>query len=237
MKYQRRIVLENIINCRDLGGHPCSDGGTTKFGKVLRAGIPKPPTQNDIKLIKDYGISTIIDLRGDNESQRMPSPFKGLDGCNYHHASLLEISPAKTADETKLIDFYKRSIDKHKENFAKIFSIFSETQDNLMFHCFFGKDRTGILAAFLLRLAGVAIEDIVADYQITFAYLKPFYDKEIESNSGLIWETNMEHLQSDAQTILGLLKYVDSKYGGIKSYLRECGVSEQELVNAANLLK
>ena len=37
----------------------------------------------------------------------------------------------------------------------------------LVFHCAAGKDRTGVLAALVLDLCGVARDDIVADYVIT----------------------------------------------------------------------
>ena len=39
-----------------------------------------------------------------------------------------------------------------------------------MFHCTAGKDRTGVLAAILLLLLGVAEEDIIADDQVSFTY-------------------------------------------------------------------
>lgn len=44
------------------------------------------------------------------------------------------------------------------------------TQGAVVFHCTAGKDRTGVLAAILLLLLGVAEEDIIADYQVSFTY-------------------------------------------------------------------
>lgn len=54
-----------------------------------------------------------------------------------------------------------------------------------MFHCFLGKDRTGITAALILHLTGVYFEDIVADYRISSTYLEPFYRREMERKRGL----------------------------------------------------
>ena len=44
------------------------------------------------------------------------------------------------------------------------------TQGAVVFHCTAGKDRTGVLAAMLLLLLGVAEEDIIADDQVSFTY-------------------------------------------------------------------
>ncbi|MCB6602772.1 tyrosine-protein phosphatase, partial [Erysipelatoclostridium ramosum] len=45
-----------------------------------------------------------------------------------------------------------------------------QTGHAVLFHCTAGKDRTGILAALLLKLCGVCNEDILADYQISATY-------------------------------------------------------------------
>ena len=44
-----------------------------------------------------------------------------------------------------------------------------------VFHCFTGKDRTGILAALILGVCGASTEDIAADYSVSQLYLRPMY--------------------------------------------------------------
>ena len=90
---QRRYITENIINCRDLGGY-AFDGGVTAFGRVLRAGVAKTPTQTDLEVLRKFGIRTFIDLRGNEEAEDMPSYFKNNPEFEYHHISLLEANPA-----------------------------------------------------------------------------------------------------------------------------------------------
>jgi len=236
MKNQRRIPLENIINCRDLGGYPCADGSVTKFGRVLRAGVPKMPTERDVEALKEYGVSTVIDFRGYSEDEKHASIFSNIEGFDYHHISLLDINPAETEDAS-LIDYYKISVDKYKNNIAEVFRTMTQAKGAVMLHCFFGKDRTGIISAFLLELSGVAMEDIIADYQVSYAYIRTFFEEEVASGSGLIWETNLEHLQSSVETITELMRYVKEKYGTVENYLKICGLDNETINRAAELLK
>ena len=92
----RRLVLNNIVNCRDLGGYVC-EKGITEFGKFLRCGIPATPTSDDIVEIMKYGVNTVIDLRGDWECENQPSVFQFIESINYHHVCLFEINAAISA--------------------------------------------------------------------------------------------------------------------------------------------
>ena len=236
MSAQRRILFENIINCRDLGGYPCT-GGVTKFGKLLRCGIPRDPSPGDMEKIKSLGVKTVIDLRGDIEAVERPSIFSyDSNDIRYIQISLLEVNPAITRPDVPLRDIYTNSIETYGENYAKVFNALAGLETPAIFHCFLGKDRTGILASMLLSLAGVSREDIIADYQVSGTYLSPFYKKEIEEDTGLIWENSDDHLQSNPQNIETLHAFIEKKYGGVPEYLKFFGVSDEEIERAAGLL-
>ncbi|MEI6579385.1 MAG: tyrosine-protein phosphatase [Eubacteriales bacterium] len=234
--FQRRIQLENIINCRDLGGYLCKDGSVTQFGRLLRCGIPRDPTQRDMEILAAHGIKTVIDLRGDMEAVERPSAFLGHKDFTYHQISLLEVNPAITNAAVLLSEIYKNSVEKYSGNYAKVFKTIATIETPALFHCFLGKDRTGILASMILDLAGVWREDIIADYQVSGTYLNPFYKREIEMNSGLIWENNDDHLLSEPKNIAMLLDYIDEKYGGVRGYLQAAGVTQEEIEKVGRLL-
>ena len=237
MSVQRRILFENIINCRDLGGYPCAGGGVTQFGRLLRCGIPRDPSSADMEKVKALGIKTVIDLRGDLEAVERPSAFSyDSNDIRYIQISLLEVNPAITRPDVPLRDIYTHSVETYGENYAKVISAFAEIETPTFFHCFLGKDRTGILASMLLSLAGVCGEDIIADYQVSGTYLNPFYKKELEEDTGLIWENSDDHLQSHPHNIETLHAFIEQKYGGIPEYLRFFGVSDEEIKRAACLL-
>ncbi len=225
----KRLALENIINCRDLGGYPCRDGRVTGFGRFLRCGMPKTPTQDDIVKLMKYGVSTVIDLRGDWESENMPSVFKFLDGVEYHHICLFEINAALSDEYAGSLEkSYEVSIERYKQNYAEVLRLIAQAKNGcLMFNCYFGKDRTGILSALLLSIAGASPEDIIADYQVSYTYIVPFIEKARANHDESMWETNDENFYSDANNMAALLNYINKNYGSVMGYIKSIGVDDE----------
>jgi protein-tyrosine phosphatase len=81
----------------------------------------------------------------------------------------------------------------------------------VLFHCIRGHDRTGIIALLLLALAGVAPDDIVADYELS---LDPERDALLARQG-----------TSTREVILATLAGLDAE-----AYLRAGGLSEADLV-------
>ncbi len=234
---QRRYLTDNIVNCRDLGGYPTAHGGATAFGRALRCGIFKDPTEKDMKILKDFGIKTVIDLRGNSEALDMPDVFDSLPEFDYHHISLLETNPIFSKKCTDMCGMYILSLTEYKENYAAALRIISSLTEPFLFHCFAGKDRTGLLAAMLLSAAGVCREDIVADYQVSFTYFKPYYERELREDTGIIWEKNPAKFYSDPAVMERILDYFDSEFGGVKGYFKFIGLTEVEIIKISNVLK
>ena len=74
---------------------------------------------------------------------------------------------------------YKNIVLTHGDNLAKIINIISSNinEGGVVFHCTSGKDRTGVVASAIYYILGVSIEDIVADYQVSYTYNKIMSDK------------------------------------------------------------
>ena len=225
MNSQRRYNLENIVNCRDLGGYP-SRYGVTQFGRFIRCGTVIRPTDADIKALKKLNVSTVIDLRGDFETVNQPNNFERLTE-NVSHISLYELNVADVKGaKIELSDVYKIIVDSYKENIAKVLKTIADAPDGaVLYHCFLGKDRTGILSMLLLTIAGVDEDDIVADYQLTFTYLEKF----IRNNSDKLWETDMKMHYSLPETMRTLIEYINEKYGSVTEYILQTGVIETEI--------
>ena len=235
MESFRHMPLENIQNCRDLGGYPIKGGGFTKYGRLLRCGRPRASTPNDMEFFRDYGIKNVFDLRGDSEAITMPSEFENQPGINYYHFSLLEINPASPHMELTMPEIYVTSLS--KGNYARLFSELSRVDAPSMFHCFLGKDRTGITAALILHLTGVYFEDIVADYRLSSSYLEPFYRREIEKKTGLVWESDMSHLGAPAENITAVFEYLFRRYGSVEDYFVSAGLTADEIDAVGRILK
>lgn len=182
------------------------------------------PTDDDIKALEDYGVKTVIDLRGDYEAEDTPTSLSRIKGSQAHHISLFElnVADAETNDLT-LAQSYELIIDKYKVNVVKILNAIADAQQGaILYHCFFGKDRTGILSMLLLHIAGVSTEDIVADYQQSYTYVLPY----IKSHLAILWSTDRTMHYSLPETMSELINYIDEKYGSIDNYILDIGVSD-----------
>lgn len=139
----RRILLDGVFNCRDLGGYPCAGGKTTQFGRFIRCGIPFGPMGPDRARLAEIPVKTVIDLRGNGESKVAPSAYAKEPDIVYHHYTLLEINPAyvEKVESQPLWESYVCSLTEHKENMAQVFhAIAAAPEGAVLFHCALGKD-------------------------------------------------------------------------------------------------
>lgn len=228
----RRIPLSGVFNCRDLGGYPCSGGGVTRYSRFIRCGIPFGPMAPDRAQLAKIPVKTVIDLRGNGEAKVSPSAYAKEAGIRYHHFSLLEINPAYVSrvESQPLWESYLYTLTEHQENMAGVFhAIASAEEGAVLFHCALGKDRTGIVAALLLALAGVDRMDIIADYQVSNTYLQPMFRTMVEDGNELFDEAKNPHLKSDPDTMDRLLTYLETECGGARAYLQSIGMTDAEL--------
>lgn len=139
--------------------------------------------------------------------------------------------------ELTMPEIYVTSLSECKGNYARLFSELSRVDAPSMFHCFLGKDRTGITAALILHLTGVYFEDIVADYRLSSSYLEPFYRREIEKKTGLVWESDMSHLGAPAENITAVFEYLFRRYGSVEDYFISAGLTSDEIDAVGRILK
>lgn len=231
----RRYPTESIINCRDLGGWPCP-GGATAAHRAIRCGIPLPPTAQDRALLRQLGVRAIVDLRGQGEALANPSAFAADPAFDYYHISLYEANPATAADGRPLTALYREILTTSGAGFAAVLRLLPTLPQPFLFHCFCGKDRTGLLSALLLAAAGVDAQDIIADYEVSYTYIKPFFEREIAAGSPLIWQTDLEKLRTDAAVMEETLTFLQTAYGGARGYLAAVGLTAQEIAAVETLL-
>ncbi|MEP6775721.1 MAG: tyrosine-protein phosphatase, partial [Chloroflexota bacterium] len=95
-------------------------------------------------------------------------------------------------------------------------------------HCHGGKDRTGIVVALLLSIAGVPRETIIEDYSLSEAQLEPLHAAWLEeqriAQGHAIDRPRWMH--SRPETMRGVLDFLDREYGGPEGYLEAAGVSQ-----------
>ena len=98
----------------------------------------------------------------------------------------------------------------------------------VLFNCATGKDRTGIISALLLGLAGVAECDILADYCVSELYLKEQYEELL---AGFLehWpdekaDINSPFFKTAPVNMETFLAHVNKTHNGVESFIKTCGV-------------
>jgi protein-tyrosine phosphatase len=99
----------------------------------------------------------------------------------------------------------------------------------LVFHCTAGKDRTGVIAALLLNLCGVSVEDIITDDAFTYELMRPFFDTMVENarKAGIVISGHL--FRSDPAFMREFLDYLRGTYGGAEPSLLGQGLSARDL--------
>lgn len=162
-------------NFRDLGGIPVS-GGEVRSSRVFRSDDLSTATDEFLDLLlAEHGITDVVDLRGAEETAKVNLGRLGSRGIGYHNVALggqVMDGYAIPTDDDGMAEIYVRMVEQHSRQLVSILSLIAWSAGGLVFHCAAGKDRTGILAALLLRVLGAEDEEIIRDYGVTAGNLR-----------------------------------------------------------------
>jgi protein-tyrosine phosphatase len=212
------------------------------MGVLVRSDNLASLTSAGRRAMIEYGIATVIDLRAESELKGSPGPpfsdFQSAepvvartlqhegDGPVYLNLPLVDDEVAYALNEAPTMpDRYRVMIDRRQAAFGKIFDAIARAEGPLLFHCFAGKDRTGLVAALLLSLAGVEPPAIGDDYAETDVQLATRYAEWLAKASPGRREQMQDELRCPPDWMLRTLDYVEQKWGGVDSYLEAAGVS------------
>ncbi len=225
----RRLHWPDCQNTRDLGGLPMP-GGVTRSRVLIRSDHLGLLNASGREGLHAYGVTTVLDLRSDGEIARSPSPFAGGVGATYLHRPLIDDQNMNNiGDATDMLERYLFILDNRPEAFAEVFTTLAHAPGTVLFHCFAGKDRTGLVAAMLLSLAGVSPEHIAADYSETDVQLAKQYEIWISEAAPDRRDRFRDELRCPPERILGVLDHLDRQWGGVAGYLEGAGVSPAEI--------
>lgn len=187
----RDLAVDGALNLRDLGGLP-TPNGTTRFHRVVRGGRRERLTARGWRQLAAHGIGHVIDLRTPAEVSRRDTDPR-VDPAAW---AGFEIHPMPVEDfgvraYTAALDHpylnhpghYRLLLDHFPDELAAVMRLLSEiartagTADGagVYVHCSAGRDRTGLVSAWLLQLAGVADADIVADYRRSLDWVNEYH--------------------------------------------------------------
>jgi protein-tyrosine phosphatase len=233
----RHHPLEGCLNLRDLGGYPTKDGRQVRWGCVFRAGELCLLTDADADAITRLGIRVVVDLRNRWERSARPDRLPpGIDLVERRSPpsgssptptleELIVSGDLPVRDDELRARVYVDMLDRLAPEVGAVLGRAVDAVDRpLLFHCVAGKDRTGVVAAVLLGVLGVAEEDIVEDYELTTDH---YGARRLDELADLMREhavrsEALRHLV-DARTpaLTACLRHLHDRWGGFDRYVTE----------------
>ncbi len=124
------------------------------------------------------------------------------------------------------------------ENFARaIETVAGAPEGGVVVHCYAGKDRTGLTCAMLLRLAGVGIDDIAADYGLSGENIRAIIDPWAASAADERERALRLRIgSSPPQVMADVLAALERRHGDVRSYLLSAGASAKAVDDARERL-
>ena len=230
-----------VLNLRPLAG-----------GRILRGsqpfGLDAAATSG---FLAEHGIQAIVDLR--SELERSLVPWLVQDDNDGDGGPAAVVPPAvelihnpldpnaiagslqavETAED--LGDLYLGWIRLRPEWVGDALRPVARGKRTLV-HCSLGKDRTGVVSAIGLLAAGVAEDQVVADYAATTANLPDVLEVMAETWRLSVPSTPAEYfspdlmiLQSPEAAMRHFLVRFAQEFGGVRNFLREAGLTAVEV--------
>ncbi|TDD41413.1 tyrosine-protein phosphatase [Nonomuraea terrae] len=222
----RVLAWPGCQNVRDLGALPTRDGGRVRAGALIRADRPRAET---VPVLTRAGVGLVADLRLAAECAADPSPLAG--SAPWRHLPVLrdEDDVLEEMGET-LPAIYRAILDRGAPLFAAVMAAVAHAPPGpVVVHCHSGKDRTGLVAALALAVAGVPEREIAADYALTATclrqddHLAALRDEPARARSRRLFA------EVTADTMAATLAHLHDRYGGPAAYLQEAGLSPDDL--------
>jgi protein-tyrosine phosphatase len=198
----RWLALEGAANARDLGGLPLAGGGEIARGVLLRSDNLQSLTGADVRrLVDDLGVRVVVDLRTGIEVElEGPGPLVRDGRADVRHRSLYpesgehtdvdadaDVFPWQarrrdgTEEDAPAVRAYLGYLRDRPDSIVAALQDIAYTPGAAIVHCAAGKDRTGMVCALALAVAGATRDAIVADYVATGERIEPLMARLLAS--------------------------------------------------------
>ena len=144
-------IFQNTLNTRPI---------LENSFKYIRSDVPTKITEKEKDWLLSNNITTIVDLRTDEERVKKQCPLINDNRFSYYAFAISGGNkvPSSTDDVPKS---YIAMVD---TQFNTMIEFLLNTKSNVLYFCNAGKDRTGVVSAVLLYKLGMSNEYIVKDY-------------------------------------------------------------------------
>ncbi|KAF4953369.1 hypothetical protein FSARC_12420 [Fusarium sarcochroum] len=244
--------ISGLANFRDLGGRPLPISSrpdhTIKSGIVFRSAEPSRLTKEGESALQNLKISHVYDLRSRTEIERYASGIREWPGAervftpvfldeDYGPEAIALRFQNYTAEGSEgFVEAYRGIWETGTNSINTILSHLAKPDPTpLLIHCTAGKDRTGVICAFILSICGVDDQTIAREYSLTEVGLGDFREEllaavmkspELKENP----EGAKRMLGAKPENMLAALEVLRQQHGSVEEYVvKSCGLSQDDL--------
>ena len=238
--------LAGALNFRDLGGLPTENGGATRRRRLFRSDTLQETTEDDIvRLQQDLGLMFVVDLRGAEESveegrgglAQVPlchinvplRDFSSLVDPEAPDVVTAPTDPDAEAAGGPLMPHYVHNLEADQNLVIAVELIANAlAYGPTVVHCAFGKDRTGIVVALILRMVGVTEEAVISDYMASAENVDRFIERARRIPRYAPF-ADLDVWRCDERMITFFLREVTQRYGSATEWALYRGIPEQSI--------
>jgi len=228
------LVIDGLVNVRDIGGVRTADGRTIRSRQVVRSDNPKGLTeQGHVDLVTVVAPRTVVDLRMEVEVERegytLIDETVTVRNLPMHPQAGVTPEQIDAGMADNLVEDYRRQLESNASSIIGALTVIADASARpVVIHCTAGKDRTGIVTALLLDLLGVDHDTIVADYHVTAGNMATILERirsaHVYQDNGLA-SAPMWIFEAQPETMQEFLSHVSDQYGGAEGYVVAKGMS------------
>ena len=250
------IELDGLVNLRDVGGIPTTDGDAIRPGQLLRSDNLQTLTPSDIEALLGMGLSDVVDLRSDYEAAKEgPGPLTATPVRIHQHSLFREwregigedkpderpevlpeaalpwvdLEPSVQVDHP-VASHYLSYLADRPDSVLTALQVISRAEGAALVHCAAGKDRTGTVVALALSLVGADREAVIADYAASSERVQQIVDRLLATKTYAdnLRDRPLSTHMTHAETMRVLLDHIDAEYGGVLPLAERLGWTAED---------
>lgn len=244
------VPIDGVINLRHLGGLPTTHGHPTAVA-MLRSGNPDGIDEAGWRhLVDECGVRAVVDLRSSHERAELDQtggtrPVPTVHAPIIEAATRQDYTPKMAIPHTgdpHMVAMAKRLLEVGGAGFVGAATAIADHAPVLV-HCSAGKDRTGVLTALVLRIAGVPDDVIAADYAASIDLIGDQMlalrnqisalddpDSDIGIRTFSTPEAAWKDREPTREVMYAVLDHLDAAWHGAEGYLTTHGMEQDAIV-------
>jgi len=227
----RRLRLPGAHNLRYVAGST-ADGRAVRDRLLWRSNALNAIDGDARLALRREGIRTVVDLREDDQRRRFPNALDGVGativGVPIFDGTLPRVEElgAEACRVGDLTPIYQHMVRSCGRRIAAAISHLARPRAlPAIVNCSAGKDRTGIVVAFLLDAIGVVEDDIIDDFVLTERYRKDAVATTVDR----VIDLGPRSEGAEPGWLEDALRYARETHGGAAEYLAANGLDGDSL--------